>query len=185
MSDTQAPDDLQQRVDALCQGWSKRFYQFVLRWINRLWTLELDYQERIALFLQHCQQETEDVPELRDELAQTRMDRTWGGVTEYFESVMPNEFLAASRADFFVDRRSQTAWWTASDEKSGVDLQTVLGECLAVAGEFQEGSVRHLTPVFSDALCDGTAPLPGFKFQRAQDGIAVWEWVSTEEVMAQ
>ena len=67
-------DDLQQRVDALCQGmyedsevdseWFERFYPQYEQWIDQLHALELDYQERIALFLQRCQQEIEEVPEL-------------------------------------------------------------------------------------------------------------------------
>lgn len=186
-------DDLHERVTALCQGmyddsdahldreWVEQNSPEYERWLHRLKALELSYQDRVSAFLEQCREVSPDVPELFDEHAQVRVDRALTAATEYFESVMPDEMLTVSRTDFYVDTQSRTAWWIADDDEPGVELPLALSECLASAGEFSPSSTETLLPVFVEALCDGTAPLPGFEFQARQDSLAAWEWVSTEE----
>jgi hypothetical protein len=186
-------DDLQRRVVALCQGlndstdssrqlddeWVERVYPRLENWLVRLQVLENTFQERLAVFLLECQRSAVAI-ELFEESALKRLERTWMAISEYFESVMPDDLLGHEAEELSIDERSTTGWWTANQADPGLDLPGVVAECLQVAGEFSDESSQQIIYLFVDALCEGTAPLPGFVFEDRAGGIASWKWLSPE-----
>jgi hypothetical protein len=165
------------------RAWTERVYPRLEAWIRHLGNLELDYQRRIAAFLHDCQHDKSltTVEEIRDKLAHERMERGWGAITEYFESVMPEQFLGRGKVEFFVETEGLFAWWTADTGDEGLNLSDVILECLQTAGEYSSASAKKLVMPFMNALYNGHAPLPGFDFDRGEDGIAIWVWTSPAE----
>ena len=183
--ETLSPADLPGCDPQLDREWAQRANPRLESWLSRLQALEMTHQQRVARFLALCREEFRAVPELHDEFSQKRMERTWGAVTEYFESVMPDELLTSDRAELTIDAVAKTGWWTADAADRGVELHQVLFECLRTAGEISEGSARTLLDSFTHNLLDGTAPLPGFEFKGSRDGLTVWEWVSANTESAE
>jgi hypothetical protein len=187
-------DPLQERIVALCKGlheesvedlqydhdWAQRVYPRFERWLARLEALERGHQTRMVVFLDQMRQLVPEAAELYDVVAQERLERTWIAVAEWFESVMPDELLTSDSACFFVDIDSESGWWNADNKEEGLELQAALAECLQVAGEFSNKSVERLVDQLAAAICEGTAPLPGFQFKHEMDGVAVWQWKSPE-----
>jgi hypothetical protein len=190
-------DGLRQRYTALCQGlsdkvddsdedhefdreWVERMYPRLENWLYRLKALEDSYQQRVAIFLDLCRRTTPTVIELCDEFAQRRLERTWGEITQYFESVMPVDMLTCESAELSIDIESTTAWWTADAEDFGVELPLIAFQSLKRAGELSDVSAQQVVALFVKALCDGSAPLPGFQFKQAREDVTTWLWMSPE-----
>ena len=189
-------DELKKRVAALCQGlrietgnddeldreWAERIYPRLDKWLNRLEEIESSYQRRVSLFLNALRADpvTAGLAELGNNLTQERLERSWGAITEYFESVMPDALLMCDNANLYIDPESATAWWIvdAVDDDVSVYLPAIAQECLLAAGEFSAESSRLLASSFVEALSNGSAPLPGFRISDVRDGIAMWQWRS-------
>lgn len=185
-------DDLNQRIVSLCQGmfendnrvdleWATRFQHLYSDWLKRLKAIELSYQDRVSAFFAQCSTAHCNITQLREHLGRIRIERTLAAITEYFESVMPEAVLAEQQVELAIDILSSTAWWTADREERGIELSTVMHDCLASAGEFNEDAIAILCPYFVDALLDGTMPLPGFDFGSRQDNVVTWVWKSPIE----
>ena len=192
-------DRLQNQVTAFCEGvlnddddgdlgeiqldreWVAHVLPQYKIWLDQLRVQEQNYQQKISMFLTHCLKL--NIPGLVSQDLNIQIDRTWIAITEYFESVMPEDLLDVSETDFFIDIQSKTGWWIADSDEPGVDLPLMLKECLTTAGEFSSDLANSLEPVFLKTLFYGTAPLPGFRFQKVQDNVVIWKWLSTEEEM--
>jgi hypothetical protein len=190
-----APDDeLSHRIAALCQGlfdhderidleWANRFQQLYTNWLTRLKATELSYNERVSVFFAQCRATPahHNIAQLFDPLGRVRIERSLAAITEYFESVMPEALMADQQVELAIDVSSSSAWWTADREDRGIELATVIHDCLRSAGEFGEDATAVLCPFFVDALLDGTMPLPGFDFGSRQDEVVTWVWKSPIE----
>jgi hypothetical protein len=172
-----ADDDEDAQVD---QEWARRVDAKMNAWMQRLDDIERQFQERIANFYTHCLAVVPNVSEFNNELAQLRLERAWIGVAEYFRAARPSELLTLDVAPLFVDVASRTAWWTVGQKDDGILLRDVVDVSLSGDGEFSPKSVDLLRDVFVRAICDGSAPIPGFEFQEQTDGIAVWHRISPE-----